>query len=506
MAWTDTAEITEWTKVDLLNEYRLALLERSSNFYLETAIEVGQDIVALQSCGNFWQTLQYYSYNYGYYFVDNDNPTADGEYLSYNLWTFARATGASLDPAVYTRRYPTLSCSITFDADNGICHISFTPPETANEKQEIAWASTPTDGTYTIKARKNDREWVETAAIEFNATAEDIQDALDLVLGNETNEEAVTVTISSGKIRIEFTGDDYKEKHQPLVKVVWTNLEFTTTKGVTVKQLVEGKENAIANGSAVVFHDERITFKTFTVVSETEITVPADEAITATTFSIVDNTYPHINGIIPYRRIPTYTLMETVYDSVANKTNIYTDSFSFSADMVGLNLEFLDCSKGQFEISDFVTNKHIKVSGNAAVGQGRFSILPADPGDYEDPAFDYGDTSSGDIMDRFIFTDIQNGINALKWTRAYPIDVVGDPTFPSMKVRWQSYCDIPRTAEVYMRQTALVDSEYVWQPWALQVSDSSDETGWIESSTITVPEDQSWECMVIVKWEFEYTA
>ena len=121
-----------------------------------------------------------------------------------------------------------------------------------------------------------------------------------------------------------------------------------------------------------------------------------------------------------FRRISTSKtcLVSGVYDDEAGTTTMTaTGGEPFKAAHVGCKLSVLSPTwPGDYTIAGFTSSTVITITGRCPCADNRFSIMPADWTDYDDPAFEYGLAQEGDVIGPWLLADLQAAINALKNT------------------------------------------------------------------------------------------
>jgi len=118
-----------------------------------------------------------------------------------------------------------------------------------------------------------------------------------------------------------------------------------------------------------------------------------------------------------FRRIPTSKtcLVSGVYDAEAGTTTITaTGGTPFKAGHVGCKLSVLSPAwPGDYAIAGFTSSTVITITGQCPCTSKRFSVMPADWTDYDDPAFVYSTAADGDVIGPWLLADLQAAINVL---------------------------------------------------------------------------------------------
>jgi len=129
-----------------------------------------------------------------------------------------------------------------------------------------------------------------------------------------------------------------------------------------------------------------------------------------------------------FRRVPTSKTCRVsgVYNSGPNTTTITaTGGTPFLAAHVGCKLSVLSpLWPGDFVITARASSTVVTIAGQCSCVSNRFSIMPDDWTDYNDPAFVYGLASDGDVIGPWLLADLQAALNVL-WRTKHLAGVYG---------------------------------------------------------------------------------
>ena len=131
-----------------------------------------------------------------------------------------------------------------------------------------------------------------------------------------------------------------------------------------------------------------------------------------------------------FRRISTSKtcLVSGVYDAEAGTTLITAAGGEpFKVEHVGCKLSVLSPAwPGDYAIAEFTSSTVITITGQCPCADNRFSVMPADWTDYDDPAYEHGTAQEGDVIGPWLLADLQAAINVLWLTVETASPAIGD--------------------------------------------------------------------------------